>query len=101
WNPSTLPTGGTRIAFDNTANRWDHLGAAPDGPSYFQYRTTAGPPGVESGVPGLGATEFWFVAQARGDLDADGDEVIFEANSATSRIFIGDGSLNPLGSGWE
>ena len=100
WNPRTLPAG-NKVLFDPSLDDWDQLGAAPDGPSYFRYRTTAGPPGTNPGVPGYDGSQFWFIAQAQGDLDADGDTVIFEAYSAGTNIFIGDGSLNPLPQGWE
>jgi len=100
WNPAALPAGGERIVWGNTAG-WTQLGAAPDGPSYFQYRTTAGPPGTNPGVPSFPGTDFWFVAHAQGDLDGDGDTVIFEVVSASNRMFIGTGSLAPLAAGWE
>lgn len=41
-------------------------------------------------------TDFWFVAQARGDLDGDSDQVTFEANSASSTIWCSE-----TGKGWE
>ena len=100
WNPPVLPTGGSRTVF-STQPGWTDLGAAPHGPSLFQYRTTAGPPGTNPGVPSFPSNDFWFVAHARGDLDDDGDVVIFEVISASNRMFIGDGSMSPLSSGWD
>ena len=100
WNPSALPAGGNRISWGTTAG-WDQLGAAPDGPSLFQYRTTAGPPGTNPGVPSFPTSDFWFVAHAQGDLDGDGQTVVFEIVSPSNRLFIGNGSMAPLLSGWE
>ena len=101
WAPATLPTGGELIGWGGTPGDWDHLGANPDGPVRFQYRTTAGPPGSSPGVPGFPTTDFWFVAQAQADLDADGRRVVFEIYSPTNQIFIGDDTYAPLQSGWE
>lgn len=52
-------------------------------------------------MPSFPGTDFWFVAHARGDLDADGRRMIVEVVSPSNRIFIGDDALNPLGAGWE
>ena len=101
WAPGTLPRGGDKISWGGTPGAWNQLGAAPDGPVRFQYRTTAGPPGSAPGVPGFVGNDFWFVAQARGDLDDDGDLVIFEVVSASNRMFIGTGTYAPLPAGWE
>jgi len=100
WQPTALPTNGDRTVWAPTAG-WDQLGASPDGPTMFQYRTTAGAPGQATGVPSFPATDFWFAAQARGDLDGDGQTVTFEVISATNRMFIGYNSMNPLSDGWE
>ena len=100
WNPAALPTGGDRIVW-GTNPGWNMLGASPDGPTLFQYRTTAGPPGTNPGVPAFPGTDFWFVAHARADLDDDGDTVVFEIVSPTNRMFIGTGSMAPLAAGWE
>ncbi|MFK7989338.1 MAG: type IV pilin protein [Sandaracinaceae bacterium] len=100
WNPRALPAG-NRIMFDSSLDDWDQLGAVPDGPSYFQYRTVAGAPSQDPGITGYDGSQFWFVAQAQGDLDSDGDTVIFEAYSAGSHIFVADGSMNALPAGWE
>lgn len=100
YNPTALPMGGDRIVWGTTPG-WDQLGAAPDGPTLFHYRTTAGPPGTNPGVPAFPPTDFWFVAQAQGDLDGDGRTVTFEIVSPTNRLFIGDDAMNPLAAGWE
>lgn len=101
WAPAAAATSGQVVAWTGAPGDWDQLGATPDGPVRFQYRTTAGSPGQAAGVPGYTGAEFWFVAQARADLDGDGDNVIMEAYSAGSNIFIGDDSMNQLAQGWE
>jgi type IV pilus assembly protein PilA len=100
WNPSTLPTGGDKIGWTGGGN-WSQLGANPDGPVRFQYRTTAGPPGTTPGVPGFTGTDFWFVAQAQADLDGDGTRVLMEVYSPTAQMFVGDQTYAPLPAGWE
>ena len=80
---------------------WTQLGAAPDGPTMFQFRTTAGPPGTNPGVPSFPGNDFWFVAQARGDLDDDGRTATWEIVSPSNRMYVGDDSMAPLRSGWE
>lgn len=102
WNPAAMPTGGDKIAFDATAAGWAQLGANPDGATRFQYRTLAGAPGTTPpGVAGYDGSDFWWIGQARGDLDGDGQTVTFENYSASNNIFIGDGSMNYLAQGWE
>jgi prepilin-type N-terminal cleavage/methylation domain-containing protein len=101
FNPPTMPAGGVKGVFVPNQNNWAQLGAVPDGVVNFQYRTNAGLPGSNPGVPGYDGTDFWFVSQARGDLDGDGEVVIFESYSAGNHIYIGDGSLAPLVAGWE
>lgn len=100
WEPAALPTNGDKIAWGGAGN-WSQLGANPDGPVRFQYRTTAGPPGTNPGVPGFTGTDFWFVAQAQGDLDGDGRRVVFEIYSPTTQMFVGDQTYAPLAAGWE
>ncbi|MFW6067477.1 MAG: type IV pilin protein [Myxococcota bacterium] len=77
-------------------DRWNQLGAAPDGPVRFQYRTIAGPPGTTP-PDGLGydGTDFWFVAEARGDLDGDGTFVEFQAYSEANHIWCSEAK------GWD
>jgi prepilin-type N-terminal cleavage/methylation domain-containing protein len=100
WAPGTLPTGGNKVGWTPTAG-WTQLGAVPDGPVMFQYRTTAGPPGTNPGIDGFTGAEFWFVAQARGDLDADGQVMILEAYSASNHIYRANASMGPLGASFE
>ncbi len=100
WAPASIPSG-SKAAWTGTPGSWGQLGAAPDGMVMFQYRTTAGPPGSTPGIAGFDGRDFWFVAQARADLDGDGQPMIMEAYSSSNHIFIGDGSMSPLGAGWE
>lgn len=96
WSPSGTP-GGQKRSFPNDTE-WNELGAAPDGPVYFQYRTISGPPGTTPPGPsgtGYDGSDFWFVAQARGDLDEDGEQVTFEAYSAASHVWVSDSA------GWD
>ncbi|MBX3250824.1 MAG: prepilin-type N-terminal cleavage/methylation domain-containing protein [Myxococcales bacterium] len=89
--PSTIPRGGQQIGWDPTQAEWQQLGAAADNAVRFQYDTFAGLPSqaVSGGLAGCGGgagtgvdnTEFWFVAQAVGDLDGDGVPVCFEVTS--------------------
>lgn len=101
WSPATLPTDGDKIGWTGTPGAWSQLGAVPDGPVRFQYRTTAGPPTTTPGIPGYDGSDFWFVAQARADLDGDGDVMIVEAYSASNHLYYANASMSPLYSGWE
>lgn len=82
---------------------WTQLGARPDGAVRFGYTTFAGFPGVAPAVArggggdlGYGAApDFWFVAQAEGDLDGDGTKVLFEAYSFSNQIYC------DVSKGWE
>lgn len=101
WAPSTLPANGTVVGWSGTPGDWSQLGAVPDGPVRFQYRTTAGPPTTTPGIAGYDGSDFWFVAQARADLDGDGDVMIVEAYSASSHLYYADGTMSALTSGYD
>ncbi len=95
FTPAALPPKGQVQSWVSTVE-WDQLGARPDGPVRFQYATIAGPPGTTpAGVPGYDGSDFWFVAQARGDLDDDGTVVTFEAYSASTQVYVSEDK------GWE
>ncbi len=69
---------------------WDQLGVRPDGPIRFQYATIAGFPGTTPPGPsgnGYDGSDFWFVSQARGNLDGQGAVLTFESYSASNTIW--------------
>lgn len=101
WSPATLPSGGSATTWTGSPGSWSQLGAVPDGPVRFQYRTTAGPPTTNPGIDGFDGSDFWFVAQAQADLDGDGEVMIIEAYSPSSHLYYADGSMAPLAKGWE
>jgi prepilin-type N-terminal cleavage/methylation domain-containing protein len=99
YTPSTLPTGGDKAGWpvDSAIPNWVQLGADLDSPTRFQYSVIAGIPGgaVAPAVYNFPANEFWFVARARGDLDGDGQDVLVEALSHRSGVWISEPG------GWE
>ncbi|MGF1466481.1 MAG: type IV pilin protein [Sandaracinaceae bacterium] len=104
WAPTTAPNppGRALVEWDYSGGAWNQLGAAPDGFVRFQYRTVAGLPTEATPAPvGYDGSDFWYIAQARADLDGDGQLMIMEAYSAASHIFIGDASMNMLSQGYE
>jgi prepilin-type N-terminal cleavage/methylation domain-containing protein len=82
---------------------WLQLGASPSGPVRFGYGVVAGPPGTGEATLGFNTRpDFWWVARAVGDLDADGVYVMFETYSSNKGIFIGHfPSAAPNDKGWE
>ena len=117
WNPATQPTAGNRGAFDATLETtspeasWPQLGAAPDGPTMFSYRVRIGNPGVapSPAVTGMGTPgDFWFVAEANGNLDGDSTFFFMQSFSTSSIVNFGEtstsrdpSSLAASGKGWE
>lgn len=94
YTPGSLMGGQAQSWPDD--QEWNELGAQPDGPVRFQYRTIDGPPGsTPPGGLGYDGSDFWFVAQAQGDLDGDGDTVTFEAYSASNGVWVSTDK------GWE
>lgn len=83
-NPAAIP--GDRAMSWPASPGWQQLGAAPDGPTRFAYSVVAGPPGASPGL-GFDGSDFWFVSQARGDLNGDGTTVFFEGYSASNHIY--------------
>lgn len=86
YTPTTVP--GMDPVPWTTSAEWESLGVRAPGPVRFQYATVAGPPG---GTPpassNMSADDFWFAAQARGDLDGDGTTFILEVYSQSSRMY--------------
>jgi prepilin-type N-terminal cleavage/methylation domain-containing protein len=90
------------VAFTSTTP-WLQLGARPTGPVRFGYGVAAGVPADAPSSLGWNTanSDFWFVARAVGDLDADNTFATFEIYSPTKNIWIGDASGNALDKGWE
>lgn len=99
-NPPSIPSGG-RVMPWTPSGGWTQLGAAPDGPVRFQYGVWAGNPGDAPTGLGFDNTDFWFVAQARGDLDGDGEQMMLETYSEGSHVFVGRPDGTMLAAGWE
>ena len=100
-DPST--TGRDTKPFTPTAE-WRQLGATPSGPVRFGYGVVAGTPTqLPTGLGFETRPDFWWVARAVGDLDADGSFVMFETYSSSKGIYIGTyGSTStPIAKGWE
>jgi prepilin-type N-terminal cleavage/methylation domain-containing protein len=86
YTPAVLP-GVNPVGWTTSAN-WEALGVSPPGPVRFQYATLAG--GPTDTVPtgsNLENNDFWYAAQARGDLDGDGTTFILEVYSQSSRLY--------------
>lgn len=102
WNPASYGPNGALVPWDTTQPLWSQIGASPDGPVRFRYRVLTGAPGTDPGIPGMNAEQFWFVAQAEGDLDGDGTTVAFETYSGWNRVYVSRGIGGPpLPQGWE
>jgi type IV pilus assembly protein PilA len=103
WNPASYGSASVMNSFDATDVGWAQLGAVPDGPVRFNYRVLAGAPGTTpAGIPGFDGRDFWYVAQAQGDLDSDGNEVGFETYSESRQVFVSRGIGGAyLADGWE
>jgi type II secretory pathway pseudopilin PulG len=99
-DPSTTKR---ETVFFKSTTEWNQLGASPSGPVRFGYGVVAGDPAsIPSGMGFEARRDFWWVARAVGDLDADGTYVMFETYSANKGIFIGDySSAKPIAKGWE
>lgn len=80
----------------NGGAAWAQLGASPGGMVLFSYSTVAGPPGTGalpqskgfSSNLGYTGSDFWFVSRAIGDLNADGQQVMFESYSHGLGLYI-------------
>ena len=89
WTGATFTPAGApsevQIGWESS-DEWEELGIRPPNVVRFRYATVAGPPGgtppASSNIPN---DDFWFAAQALGDLDGDGDQFQIEVYS-NSRI---------------
>lgn len=82
---------------DDTAKRWRILNVATDGAVYYRYAVVAGPPGAIDGsaigvdseftVTFPTAVEPWYVVQATGDINGDGDFSLYLATSFSNDVF--------------
>jgi type II secretory pathway pseudopilin PulG len=90
------------VAFVSTTE-WLQLGARPTGPVRFGYGVAAGVPADAPASLGWNTAnaDFWFVARAVGDLDADGVYGTFEIYSPTKTTWFGDSNGNTIAKGWE
>jgi hypothetical protein len=78
------PPGINPVGWTST-NKWDQLGASPDGPIRFRYSTIAGFPGTE--YVGIDHSNHWFIARAIGNLEGDRETLTLEVSSQSARIF--------------
>lgn len=101
--PDPTTTKRNAVPFAPSGTSWSQLGARPSGPVRFGYGVAAGTPAKFP--EGLGWTssnaDFWFVGRATGDLDGDGEQVIFEIYSGSKNVWIGDKNGNQNPKGWE
>jgi len=97
WTPATVP--GSQPVVWPSSPAWEELGLRSPGYVRFRYATIAGFPG-EAAPPSTNLqTErnFWYAAQAEGDLDDDGNTFILEVYSQSRTMF---NSASGTG-GWE
>jgi prepilin-type N-terminal cleavage/methylation domain-containing protein len=106
---SSPVTGNDTVVWGTPPANWRQLGANPDGPVRFSFNTQAGAPGVNlptgnSWVNASGpawstwnidTNDFWYVAEAVGDLDGDGARVLFGTVSGMKNIWCSQAK------GWE
>lgn len=96
YTPTAIP-GTNPVPWPSSAP-WEELGLSSPGFVRFRYATVAGAPG--STVPtnsNLDNSNFWYAAQAQGDLDGDGTTFFLEVYSDSRIMYnsaVGTG-------GWE
>lgn len=102
WNPGAYGSATVLNPWDTGDPSWAQLGVSADGLLRFQYRVLTGVPGTNPGITGIDGSDFWFVAQARGNLDGDSDEVWFETYNGWRHVFVSDAEGGTyLAQGWE
>jgi prepilin-type N-terminal cleavage/methylation domain-containing protein len=86
YTPATVP-GSDPVGWPKSA-AWEELGIRHPGHVRFRYATVAGPPGStpppSSNLPN---DDFWFAAQAEGDLDGDTNTFVMEVYSESRIIY--------------
>ena len=96
FTPANVP-GVQPVVWPSSAG-WEELGLSSPGQVRFRYATVAGQPGMAPPTDSnLDPNEFWYAAQAEGDLDGDGNSFILEVYSDSRIMFnsaVGTG-------GWE
>ena len=102
-DPSTTRRNAKPFAPTATLNLWNQLGARPTNNVRFGYGVAAGAPSTAPSTLGwtTGTADFWFVARAVGDLDADGVMCTFEIYSGSSNLALFDKDNHPITKGWE
>ena len=84
YTPASVP-GQNPVAWTSSA-AWEELGLSSPGQVRFRYATVAGAPGSTPPTnSNISNRDFWYAAQAEGDLDGDGNTFILEVYS-DSRI---------------
>lgn len=86
YTPATIP-GVQPVDWPGGAE-WEELGLSWPGPVRFRYATVAGPPGstppAGSNIPN---NDFWFAAEAQGDLDGDGETMTLRVYSGSRLMY--------------
>ncbi|MCA9583001.1 MAG: type II secretion system protein [Myxococcales bacterium] len=95
FTPTTVPGALPTMWPSTGVSAWIQLGAAPDGPVRCQFATVGGAPASAPAGLGFSNNNFWFLAQARCDLDDDNTLLTIEGYSATTQVWISDQK------GWE
>jgi len=88
FNPSAAGLKGESAPFAQTT-AWREIGALPAGQVYFGFAVVAGTPAdIPVGLPWNLQQDFWWIAQASGDIDKDNTYAIFELTSQSRRVWI-------------
>ena len=100
----TAPSG-KKVQWRNDAHPdwpcWSQLNVQVDSPTTFRYAVVAGAPGAQPPQPNVAiwnavwpnpTTEPWFVVQAMGDADNDGQRSVLVSSSFNGEIYVEDES---------